>query len=492
LTTSVLELSHIGRRFGHVIALKDASFRLRPGSIHALLGENGAGKTTLMRIAYGLLQPDAGRIHIDGSEVSFRSPADAIEHGIAMVHQHFSSIDQLTVAENVALGDRGRLDLNRIRKRIRQLSERTGFDVDPDMPAGALSVGGRQRLEVLKALAREARVLILDEPTAVLAPPEVDSFLAVLRQFAATGGSVTIITHKLREVLAAADYVTVLRLGVTVGTLDIREANELELTRLMFGDAFEQGPERLLQPQHASRPSPDTATSGPAATEPVLQAHDIWIDDERGATRVRGVSLSVRAGEIVGLAGVDGSGHRELMRALAGLHTPSSGTIQRPHRVGFVPEDRQQEALVLPFTIRENVALRSAGTARGRVDWSRWEKEAHLVVDRFDVRPSDVSAPADELSGGNQQKLVLGRELTAAPGALVIENPTRGLDANATLAVHRSIRDARERGAAVLLYTSDLDELVDLSDRILVMFAGTATPAASDPGAIGRVMLGLL
>jgi simple sugar transport system ATP-binding protein len=470
-----LSLEHIDKRFGSVAALSDASLTLRARTVHALLGENGAGKSTLMRIAFGLERADAGAIRVHGERVSLTSPADAITLGIGMVHQHFTLVPTMTVAENVALGGHGRFDPARARARVRAVGSATGLALDPDARVSTLAVGGQQRLEIVKALASGARILILDEPTAVLAPDEVTELLEVLRRFAADGGSVIIITHKLREARAAADDVTVLRRGRTVLCAPSRAVTEQSLAEAMLGGA----PEAIIVPRRGS------------PGEIVLEARGISIADARGTPRVSDVTVQVRGGEILGVAGVEGAGQHELLRALAGRLRPTSGTIVAPDDVGFVPEDRQRDALVLEFTLDENVALRGAGRARGRMRWSDIANRTTELVRRFDVRAPGVKALARTLSGGNQQKLVLGRELDGAPRALVVESPTRGLDVAAGAAVHRRLLAARDAGTAVVVYSSDLDEVLSLADRVLVMFAGRARELPPDRDAVGHAMLGL-
>lgn len=469
-----LALDHIARRFGRTDALVDASLHVRPGSVHALLGENGAGKTTLMRIAFGMLRPDAGSLRIAGDAVTLRGPADALARGIGMVHQHFTSVPAMTVAENVALGAHGRYDAARAREVVRALGARTGLTLDPDARANDLPVGAQQRLEIVKALARGARVLILDEPTAVLAPPEAAELLATLRRFADAGGSVVLITHKLPEALAAADEITVLRDGRTVLHGRADALDEGALARAMLGGS------------EAAAPARDAGAPG----EAVIAARDLRLRDDRGVVRVRDATVEARAGEVLGIAGVEGAGQHELLRAFAGRLAPDGGSLRLPERIGFVPEDRHRDALVLDFTLAENVALHGAGRRRGRIAWRDVERHTAALIERFAIRAPGPRARARALSGGNQQKLVLARELDGAPEALVVENPTRGLDIAATAALHAELLAARDRGAAVVLYSSDLDEVLALADRLVVMFAGSAREVPVDREAAGRAMLG--
>ena len=469
-----LSLENIARRFGSVQALENASMVVGDGSVHALLGENGAGKTTLMRVAFGLLRPDAGTIRVRGRTVDLPSPAAAIELGIGMVHQHFSSIPALSVAENVALGGHGAYRADRVRARVRDICEMVGFSLDPDVRAGDLSVGAQQRLEIVKALARGARILILDEPTAVLAPSEAEDLLAMLRRFADTGGTAVLITHKLPEALATADEVTVLRHGRTILAEPVTNVDASKLAAAMIGGAAPTATRR--ERRHA----------GPV----VLAAQHLAVRDERGVMRTRDVNLAVRSGELLGVAGVDGAGQHELLLCLAGRLPPLSGHVDAPATVGFVPEDRLRDGLILEFDVAENVALHEAGQARGRLAWPRIRARAAEILIEYDVRAQSADALVSTLSGGNQQKLVLARELEPHPSVLIVENPTRGLDIAATAAVHSRLFDACEAGAAVVVYSSDLDEVLALADRLIVMFEGKSREVPLDRAAAGRAMLG--
>jgi len=473
-SSAALALENIARRFGSICALVDASLVARFGTVHALLGENGAGKTTLMRIAFGLVRPDGGTIRVQGKPVNVPSPAAAIALGIGMVHQHFSSIPALTVAENVALGGHGAYRVERARARVRDIADNVGFALDPDARAGDLSVSAQQRLEIVKALARGARTLILDEPTAVLAPREADDLLAMLRRFADSGGTVVLITHKLPEALAVADDVTVLRQGRTVLAEPVANVDSITLAGAMLGGA----PKTELRDERAD----------PGSV--VLSARDLSVLDTRGVIRARGVNLDVRSGEVLGVAGVDGAGQHELLLCLAGRLEPATGRVETPPMVGFVPEDRQRDALILDFDIAENLALRDAGCARGRLPWARIRARAAAILTEYDVRAPSTETMVGALSGGNQQKLVLSRELASKPNAVIVENPTRGLDIAATAAVHARLLAARDSGAAVVIYSSDLDEVIALADRLIVMFEGRARDVALDREAAGRAMVG--
>jgi simple sugar transport system ATP-binding protein len=491
-----LELRDVVRRFGDVTALDGASLTVRARTLHALLGENGAGKTTLMRVAFGMLPPDAGTLRVDGAERRFHSPADALRAGIGMVHQHFTIVPAMSVAENVALGRTGRYDTREAVARVRRVADETGLALDPHARADSLGVAAQQRLEIVKALSRDVRTLVLDEPTAVLTPAEARELLAWLRRFVDAGHAVVLITHKLRDALDFADDVTVLRRGRTAGALPAAGATQETLAELMLGEASPTVAAEELDPGGGHRA---TRPPSPTNTPPVFRARDLSVADARGIVRVRGATFDVHPGEIVGIAAVEGAGQHELLRALAGRLAPAAGTLERPATVGFVPEDRHRDALLLDASLAENVALRGLGRRRGLMRWRALARHTAALLHRFDVRAPGGSpdARAAALSGGNQQKLVVARELagdadgsTGAPAALVAENPTRGLDIRATAAVHQRLREARDAGAAVVVYSSDLDEVLLLADRVLAMYAGLLTPAPLDREALGRAMLG--
>ena len=475
MADAVLHLSFIEKRFGNVIALDGPHFLLRQGTVHALLGENGAGKTTLMRIAFGMIQPDAGMVRVEGRRVRFRSPADAIANGIGMVHQHFTHVAAMTVAENVALGGHGLYRNAAAERRVEELAAETGLSLDARARAGDLPVSAQQRLEILKALARNARVLILDEPTAVLAPAEAEDLLEWLRSFATRGHAVVLITHKLREALAIADDVTVLRRGRSVLATTADRVTPDDLAAAMLGD--------MLVP---------TSTALVLAEGPVVVRLDrVTIRDDRGVVRISDATAEIRGGEIVAVAGVEHSGHHELLETIAGRRDPSSGRLDRSGTVAYVPEDRHRDALVLGFTLTENVALKGAGARRGRMDWTSLRGLTGALVREHDIRAGQLELPVRALSGGNQQKLVLARELSGHPSLLVAENPTRGLDVRATDAVHARLRAAAAEGLAVIVHSSDLDEALDLSTRILVVHAGRVVEVPRDRELVGRAMLGL-
>jgi simple sugar transport system ATP-binding protein len=474
-TAAALELSRVTKRFGRTVAVDDSTLAVPRGTVHALLGENGAGKTTLMRLAFGMIRPDEGTIAVNGTRRTFSTPADAIGAGIGMVHQHFTNVPAMTVAENVALGGSGTFSRKRVGERVREISQTTGLVLDPDALVSELSVGAQQRLEIVKALARNASILILDEPTAVLAPAEATDLLRWLREFANQGNAVVLVTHKLREAIAIADDVTVMRRGKVVLSVSKSDVDEQLLSHAIIGEG-------------ATTP---TATALPAAHGNVIASMDsVTVVDGRGAVTLRECSVSLRRGELLGVAGVDGAGQRELLRVLAGRVAPNSGSVMLPTQIAFVPEDRHADALILEFSQLENVALRGVGQRSGLMRWPAQRSLTTDLVNAFDVRGGAPDEPVRALSGGNQQKLVLARELSVGPAVVVAENPTRGLDIRATSEVHRRLRDAAASGAAVVLYSSDLDEILALATRVLVMHAGEAHESSLDREAIGRAMLG--
>jgi general nucleoside transport system ATP-binding protein len=487
-STPAVALADIVKRFGTVTALDGASLSVRSGTVHALLGENGAGKTTLMRIAFGMIRPDAGRLAVHGRSVAWQSPSDAITAGIGMVHQHFTLVPAMTVAENVELGagiaDGWRFDQRAAEERARVLGRTSGLEVDPGARVTELSIAAQQRVEILKALGRDARILILDEPTAVLAPRETEELLRWLRTYSASGGTAILITHKLREALTVADDVTVLRRGHTVFAARRSEADERSLTRAMIGDESDPTTRRAIQ-------QPDLSASAVLpVTEPVVVLDGVVASDAERRETVR-ATFALHAGEVVGIAGVEGAGQHTLLRVLAGRIQPTSGRLIRPARIGFIPEDRQREGLVLDFSLAENMALRGAGERRGRISWPAVRQRTAALVQEHDVRASGVTIPARSLSGGNQQRLVLARELDGQPSLIVAENPTRGLDVRATVDVHDRLRTARDAGAAIVLYSSDLDEVLTLATRVLAVHAGSVHEVAPERDLVGRAILGL-
>jgi general nucleoside transport system ATP-binding protein len=476
--TPVLELRGITKRFPGVLANDHVDFDLRDGEVHALLGENGAGKSTLMNILYGLYKPDEGEVFLNGKRADIDSPHAAIDAGIGMVHQHFMLIPVMTVAENIVLAAEPKkgviLDIGEAERRVRELAERFKFRIDPHARVQDITVGQQQRVEILKALYRNADILILDEPTAVLTPQEAVELFEILKELVAQGMSVIFISHKLNEVLEIADRITVLRRGKVVDTISREGATEQSLARMMVGR------EVLLrvdkQPAHPG--------------ETLLHVEDLRAYDDRGLEAVRGVSLEVRAGEIVGLAGVDGNGQTELIDTLTGLRRPSAGTIVVGGRdvtsanahtfleegVGHIPEDRHRRGLVLEFSLAENLVLhdyaKSPYARRGFLDLGRIFGSARKLLQEFDVRGGTASTPASALSGGNQQKVVIAREVHRDPRVLVAAQPTRGLDVGAIEFVHRRLVEQRDAGKAVLLISLELEEVLSLSDRILVIYEG--------------------
>ncbi|MGH3027664.1 MAG: ABC transporter ATP-binding protein [Gaiellaceae bacterium] len=474
----LLELSGITKRFPGVVANDHVDFDLVQGEVHALLGENGAGKSTLMSILYGLYHPDEGEIRLNGAPLRIDSPHVAIDNGIGMVHQHFMLIPVMSVAENIVLGvepHRGPfLDLDAAEDRVRDLSKQFGLAVRPEARIDSISVGMQQRVEILKALYRGAEILILDEPTAVLTPQEAEELFAIVRSLQAEGKSIIFISHKLNEVLQIADRITTLRFGKQVGTVPRAGATQESLARMMVGR------EVVL------RVEKPPAQPG----EVLLSTENLVVVDERGLEACRGVSLEVRAGEIVGIAGVDGNGQSELIDALTGLRQPASGRIVvggkdvtnasardvLDNGIGHIPEDRQRRGLVLDFSLAENLALHDYRTPpESRFGWlfpRRLVERARRLLKEFDVRGGGPQTPAAALSGGNQQKVVVAREVSRDPRVLVAAQPTRGLDVGAIEFVHRRLVTERDEGRAIMLVSFELEEILSLSDRILVVYEG--------------------
>lgn len=470
-----LALEHIDKWFGTVRALSDASLRVRRGTIHAVLGENGAGKTTLMRVAYGMATPDRGVVRVHGHAIRLRSPADAIERGIGMVHQHFTLVPTMTVAENLALGSRETLRSDETGAVLRDLAGLGGLSIDLNARVSDLSVIAQQRLELLKVLTRNAEILILDEPTAVLAPAEADDLLRRLRALADAGRTIVLVTHKLREALSIADNVTVLRQGSISLASPRAHVDEDQLIEAMLG-----------RRPNASGATTRRKPSGNA----LIVAHDVSIVDARGVPRLRNATFEIRGGEIVGVAAVDGSGHRELLRAIAGRLAVTGGTLTLPTSVGFVPGDRHRNGLVLTMSLVENYVLKGAGASRGVIKWRNAAIVAREIVRNFDVRVEKVGATAMTLSGGNQQRFIIGRELHGVPAAVIAENPTRGLDIQASLDVRTRLVEACSKGVAVVFHSADLDEILSISDRVLVVYNGFVREVVPNADLVGRAMLG--
>jgi simple sugar transport system ATP-binding protein len=491
----VLEMRGIRKEFPGVVANDAVSFEVRRGEVHALLGENGAGKSTLMNILYGLYRPDRGEIRVDGKAVSFSSARDAMQAGIGMVHQHFTLIPVMTVAENVVLGaepsKRFLLDESAARRRVTDMAQALNFAVDPAARVEEISVGQQQRVEIMKALYRNANVLILDEPTAVLTPQEATDLFEILRTLRREGISIIFISHKLNEVLEIADRITVLRRGKTIETVPREGATEASLAHAMVGRDV------LLRVEKEKA----------AAGDVLLDVQDLHVRDDRDIEKVRGISFDVRAGEIVGIAGVDGNGQTELIDALTGLRRIESGTVTidgagltHPSArkaldlgMGHIPEDRQRRGLVLEFSIAENLALHDYSKAPdARFGWlfpRRMTSRAKRLIEDFDVRGGGPSTPAGGLSGGNQQKLVAAREIDRNPKVLIAAQPTRGLDVGAIEYLHRRLVAERDRGRAILLVSLELDEILSLSDRILVVYEGEVV--GEHAGAVSEEQIGL-
>ena len=493
----ILEMRRITKRFPGVVANDKVDFDVRAGEVHTLFGENGAGKSTLMRVVYGLYHPDEGEIRINGQRVAISSPASAIRHGIGMIHQHFMLVDTLTVAENVALGaksTRGPLtSLEAVSARIEELSGRYGLKVDPQALVWQLSVGERQRVEIIKALYRDVELLILDEPTAVLTPTEVGDLFAVLRQMARDGRGLVFISHKVREVLDLSDRITVLRGGHVVGTLPAAEASRERLVEMMVGH------------QVAAEESPPKGVPGPAR----LVVRDLRVMSDRGTDAVRGVSFEVCSGELVGIAGVAGNGQRELAEAIAGLRSPTSGSIRlneaelaghgpaaiRAAGLGYVPEERMRDGVVPDFSVAENLLLVDYGSSEfSRLGFLRARairRHCQELVSAFNVKTPSLDTPVRSLSGGNIQKAIMARELSGQPQVLLVAQPTRGIDISASMYIHQRLVAQRDSGTAAVIISEDLDEVMTLSDRILVMYEG-AIIGSADPRTATREEIGML
>jgi simple sugar transport system ATP-binding protein len=496
----VVVLESISKRFGDVVANEAIDFSLQRGSVHALVGENGAGKTTLMNVLYGLYQPDSGQIYLDGDPVDFASPDDAIEADIAMIHQHFMLVDNMTVLQNVVLGQEperrlGVVDVESAREEIERISGEFGFDVAAYLDARIeeVGVGVKQRIEILKTLFRGAEIIIFDEPTAVLTPQEVQQLFEIMRELTGQGYSLIFITHKLDEAMNIADEITVLRNGELIGTVDSEATSRRELARMMVGRDVLFDIDK--PPEEAGRE--------------VLAVADLEVTDDRGLASLRGVDLEVRAGEILGIAGVEGNGQTELVEAITGLRTPAAGTVRFNDEdvtgasrreliqkgMALIPEDRNERALVGSYDLVKNGLLgnqRLSGFTRGRLlDWDATAEHAHEIVREYDVQPADVAASATSLSGGNQQKFIVGREITREPDLMVAAHPTRGVDVGSIEFIRERLLELREGGTAILLVSSKLDELQLLSDRIAVMADGDIADVV-DPAAVTEEELGLL
>lgn len=496
-----LELRGMTKKFGPVLANDKISLTVEPGQIHALLGENGAGKSTLMNLLYGLYLPDEGQIILDGDELRLSGPADAMSAGIGMVHQHFMLIPVFTVAENVVLGNEpstriGALDLEVSRARVREISARFGFDIDPDSLIEDLPVGIQQRVEIVKALAREAKILILDEPTAVLTPQETDDLMEIMRQLADGGTSIVFITHKLREVKAVADVVTVIRGGKVIDSVSPQTSTS-KLASLMVG--------REVDLTVAKKP--------PKTGDVVLSVNDLVVVDDRQQRIIDGISLQVAAGEILCLAGVEGNGQTAFAETLLGIRAATSGSISLggnditnsnvrevlDNGVGFIPEDRKKDGVVGEFTLEENFMTDSSHqepwTNGLTINFSSREKMSADLIERFDIRTPSATTLAKKLSGGNQQKIVVARELTRPLTLLVAAQPTRGVDVGSIEFIHEQIVATRDRGIPVVIISTELDEVYGLADRIAVMYRGRIVKIVSPKTSrehMGQMMAGIL
>ncbi|MFC4407422.1 ABC transporter ATP-binding protein [Haloarchaeobius iranensis] len=499
MSNTAVRLAGITKRFPGVVANDQVDLTVEKGSVHALLGENGAGKTTLMNVLYGLLQPEEGDVYVDGERRDFRSPRDAIDAGIGMIHQHFMLVDPMEIWANIVLGQEPRkyfgltVDEQQAIQEVRDLSERYGFDVDPTETVEDVSVGVQQRVEILKALYRGADVLILDEPTAVLTPQEVEDLYGVLDELTAQGKTVIFITHKLGEAMHSADDITVLRDGESIATVPADETNQDELAEMMVGR------EVLLEvdvPEHEPG-------------ETTLAVDDVTVTDSDDIDRVKDVSFEVRGGEVFGIAGVDGNGQSELVEAITGLESPTSGRIviegedvtghSRRQRIedgmAYIPEDRHERGLVMDFDLVENGLLGSQHSEpyskSGRIEWDTVRGHAEDIIETYDVRPPNADADAHSLSGGNQQKFIVGREFERDPSVVVATHPTRGVDIGSTEFIHEELLDLRQRDRAVLLISSKLDEVRQLSDRLGVMYEGELVDIV-DPEETSEEEIGLL
>lgn len=500
MTQNVIEMRQITKKFGDFVANNRVDFNLRKGEIHALLGENGAGKSTLMNMLAGLLEPTSGEIAINGKNVTIDSPSKSSRLGIGMVHQHFMLVEAFTVTENIILGNEtvknGLLDLKEASREIKALSEKYGLAVDPDAKVADISVGAQQRVEILKTLYRGADILIFDEPTAVLTPSEIKELMGIMRNLIKEGKSIILITHKLDEIRAVADRVTVIRRGASIETVPVAGATSQELAEMMVG--------RSVSFKTAKKPA------NPAAV--ILDIKDLVVDENRGVPAVKGLSLAVRAGEIVGIAGIDGNGQSELIQAITGLRKTKSGSILIKGQevtkyssrkitelsVGHVPEDRHRDGLVLEMTVAENVALQTYYkeplSKKGILNYAKINEYGRQLMKEFDVRGASELVSARGLSGGNQQKAIIAREVDRDPDLLIVSQPTRGLDVGAIEYIHKRLIEERDKGKAVLVVSFELDEILNLSDRIAVIhdgqIQGIVNPKETNKQELGILMAG--
>lgn len=497
---NVIEMRNITKIFGEFVANDHINLHVRRGEIHALLGENGAGKSTLMNMLAGLLEPTSGEIAINGEVVSIDSPSKAAHLGIGMVHQHFMLVDAFTVAENIILGSEttkaGVIDLKKAIAEIKELSERYGLEVDPTAKVADITVGAQQRVEILKTLYRGADLLIFDEPTAVLTPAEIAELLKIMKKLIEEGKSIILITHKLDEIRAVADRVTVIRRGKSIETVDVAGATNEDLAEWMVGRSVSFKTEKI-----ASNPK-----------EVILSIKDLVVNENRGIPAVKGLNLEVRAGEVVGIAGIDGNGQSELIQAITGLRKVKSGSItikgeevvgKTPRKitemqVSHVPEDRHRDGLVLQMSVAENIALQTyykePNSKNGILNYNKINEKARQLMEEFDVRGASELVPSKALSGGNQQKAIIAREIDRNPDLLIVSQPTRGLDVGAIEYIRKRLIAERDKGKAVLVVSFELDEILDVSDRIAVIHDGTihgiVDPAATNKQELGVLMAG--
>ncbi len=495
----IVSLKNIHKSFGDKKVLKGVDFDLHKCEVHALLGENGAGKTTLMNILYGMFPQTEGNIYIKGEEIINNSPKKAINMGIGMVHQHFMLIEPFTVTENIILGYEGKnnffIDRKKAKDEVVKLSKEYGLLIDPDSKVADISVGQQQRVEILKALYHGADILIFDEPTAVLTPQEINEFIEIVKKLTELGKSIIIITHKLKEIKAMADTCTVIRRGEYIDKLIVKNVNEAELAEKMVGRdvSFNVKKEKIN------------------LGEEIFKIEDLWVKDNRKVDKVKGLNLSIRKGEILGIAGVDGNGQTELIDAISGMRKAQKGKVilkgdditnKNPRDIidlgmNQIPEDRQKRGLVLEYPIKDNLILENIDkdfSKNGILDFEKIEENANNLIDKFDIRPNDINEKAGSLSGGNQQKVIIAREITNDPDLLIAAQPTRGLDVGAIEFIHQYLVELRNQGKAVLLISFQLDEVMDLSDRICVIYdgqiVGELDPKETDEYEVGRLMAG--
>lgn len=494
----VVSLKNIHKSFGDKKVLKGVDFDLHKCEVHALLGENGAGKTTLMNILYGMFPQTEGNIYIKGEEIINNSPKKAISMGIGMVHQHFMLIEPFTVTENIILGYEGKnsfIDRDKAKKEVVKLSQEYGLIIDPDSKVADISVGQQQRVEILKALYHGADILIFDEPTAVLTPQEINEFIEIVEKLTELGKSVIIITHKLKEIKAMADTCTIIRRGEYIDKVNVKDVSEADLAEKMVGRdvSFNVKKEKI------------------DLGEEIFKIEDLWVKDNRKVDKVKGLNLSIRKGEILGIAGVDGNGQTELIDAISGMRKSQKGKVilkgeditnKAPRDIidlgmNQIPEDRQKRGLVLEYPIKDNLILENIDkdfSKNGILDFKKIEENANNLIDKFDIRPNDINEKAGSLSGGNQQKVIIAREITNDPDLLIAAQPTRGLDVGAIEFIHQYLVELRNQGKAVLLVSFQLDEVMDLSDRICVIYdgqiVGELDPKETDEYEVGRLMAG--